>query len=71
MRELKQVREENAGLKRIVADLTLDKAMLQDGLSKKVLKSSQRGPLIQHWCEKYGVSERRVRRVGRMSRRTS
>ena len=33
--ELKQVREENARLKRIVADLTLDKAMLQDVLSKK------------------------------------
>jgi putative transposase len=35
VRELKQVREENARLKRIVADLTLDKAMLQDVLSKK------------------------------------
>ena len=35
VRELKQFREENARLKRIVADLTLDKAMLQDVLSKK------------------------------------
>jgi putative transposase len=35
VRELKQVREENARLKRIVADLTLDKAMLQYVLSKK------------------------------------
>lgn len=35
VRELKQMREENARLKRIVADLTLDKAMLQDVLSKK------------------------------------
>jgi putative transposase len=35
VRELKQVREENVRLKRIVADLTLDKAMLQDVLSKK------------------------------------
>ena len=33
--ELKQVREENVRLKRIVAGLTLDKAMLQDVLSKK------------------------------------
>jgi putative transposase len=33
--ELKQVREENARLKRIVADLTLNKAMLQEVLSKK------------------------------------
>ena len=35
VRELKQVREENVRMKRIVADLTLDKAMLQDVLSKK------------------------------------
>jgi putative transposase len=35
VRELKQVRDENVRLKRIVADLTLDKAMLQDVLSKK------------------------------------
>jgi putative transposase len=35
VRGLKQVREENVRLKRIVADLTLDKAMLQDVLSKK------------------------------------
>ena len=36
VRQLKQMREENARLKRIVADLTLDKARLQDVLSKKV-----------------------------------
>lgn len=35
VRQLKQMREENVRLKRIVADLTLDKAMLQDVLSKK------------------------------------
>jgi putative transposase len=29
-RELRQLREENARLKRVVADLTLDKVMLQD-----------------------------------------
>jgi putative transposase len=36
VRELKQLQEENLRLKRLVADLTLDKAMLQDVLSKKV-----------------------------------
>ena len=35
VRELKQVLEENARLKRLVADLSLDKAVLQDVLSKK------------------------------------
>ena len=34
-RELKQLREENARLKRVVADLTLDKVMLQDIVQKK------------------------------------
>ena len=35
VRQLKQLQEENAGLKQLVADRTLDKAMLQDVLSKK------------------------------------
>lgn len=34
-RELKQLREENVKLKRLVADLSLDKAMLQDVVQKK------------------------------------
>ena len=34
-RELKQLRDENTKLKRLVADLSLDKVMLQDVLSKK------------------------------------
>ena len=34
-RELKQLREENARLKRVVADLTLDKVMLQDVVQNK------------------------------------
>ena len=34
-RELKQLREENARLKRVVADLTLDNVMLQDVVQKK------------------------------------
>ncbi len=35
VRELKQLQEENARLKRLVADLALDKTMLQDVLSIK------------------------------------
>jgi len=35
LRRLKQLEEENRRLKRLVADLTLDKQMLQDVLSKK------------------------------------
>ena len=36
LRRLKQLEEENAKLKRLVADLSLDKAMLQDVLAKKL-----------------------------------
>jgi putative transposase len=35
LRELRQLREENARLKRLVADLTLDKVMLQEVVAKK------------------------------------
>jgi putative transposase len=36
VRELRQLREENRRLKQMVADLSLDKQMLQDVLSKKL-----------------------------------
>jgi putative transposase len=36
LRRLKQLEDENRQLKRLVADLSLDKHVLQDVLSKKV-----------------------------------
>ena len=36
LRRLRQLEEENRKLKQLVADLSLDKAMLQDVLAKKV-----------------------------------
>lgn len=36
VRKLKQLEQENGRLKQLVADLSLDKAMLQDVLSKKL-----------------------------------
>jgi putative transposase len=36
LRRLKQLEEENSKLRSIVADLTLDKQMLQDVLKKKI-----------------------------------
>lgn len=35
IRRLKQLEDENVKLKRLVADLTLDRAMLQDVLKRK------------------------------------
>ena len=36
IKKMRQLEEENGKLKRVVADLTLDKIMLQDVLSKKL-----------------------------------
>ncbi|MGH7707277.1 MAG: transposase [Vulcanimicrobiaceae bacterium] len=36
IREINELRDENTRLKRLVADLALDKVMLQDVLSKKL-----------------------------------
>jgi putative transposase len=36
MRELRQLRDENAKLKRLVADLTLDRHVLQEVIKKKI-----------------------------------
>ena len=36
MREMRQLRDENARLKRVVADLTLDKHILSEVIRKKV-----------------------------------
>lgn len=36
LRELRQLKEENARLKQMVADLSLDKQMLQDVVKKKL-----------------------------------
>jgi putative transposase len=36
LRELRQLREENGRLKRIVADLTMDRQILQEIVSKKL-----------------------------------
>ena len=35
IRELRQLRDENVRLKKLVADLTLDKTMVQDVIAKK------------------------------------
>jgi putative transposase len=36
MRRLKQLKDENSKLKKLVADLSLDKAMLQNVLTRKL-----------------------------------
>ena len=62
LRRLKQLEEENQHLKQLVADLSLDKQMLQDVL-KKVLKPVQRGRAAQHLLDAYRISARRACRL--------
>jgi putative transposase len=62
VRQMAQLQEENLRLKKLVAELVLDKAMLQDVLSKMV-KPSRRGPMVDRLMSSYGASERRACRV--------
>ncbi|RVT89083.1 IS3 family transposase, partial [Rhodovarius crocodyli] len=60
VRRLRQLEEENAKLKRIVADLSLDKAMLQDVLFKKALRPARRRELVDGLRSEWKVSVRRA-----------
>ncbi|NIM96807.1 MAG: IS3 family transposase [candidate division Zixibacteria bacterium] len=58
LRRLKQLEDENRRLKRLVADLTLDKQMLQDVLFKKTLTPAMKRDLVCEMKTSYQVSER-------------
>jgi hypothetical protein len=50
VRQMAQLQEENLGLKQLVAELTLDKTMLQDVLPPQQAKTACRGPrLSKKW----------------------
>jgi hypothetical protein len=63
MKRLRQLEDENAKLKRIVADLSLHKAMLQDVLSEKLwrLPASANSELDKVW----GQRQKRPRKTRR------
>ncbi|TAU35301.1 IS3 family transposase [Rhizobium leguminosarum] len=68
MKRLRQLEEENAKLKRIVADLSLDKAMLQDVLSKKPLRPARKRKLVDTVKADWKVSIRRACSVLKIDR---
>ncbi|PWB43133.1 MAG: IS3 family transposase [Rhodocyclales bacterium] len=68
LKRLRQLEEENGKLKRLVADLNLDKAMLQDVLSRKLLKPSRKRELVSDLMKRYGASLRQACAVVQMSR---
>ncbi len=57
---LKQLEEENRKLKQMVAELALDKQMLQDVLRKKIVRPAVRRELVHHAMALFRVSERRA-----------
>ena len=68
LRRLRQLEEENHRLKRLVADLSLDKSMLQDVLSKKALKPSRKRELADYLQQRFGASQRQTSTVLKLSR---
>ncbi|HVB57230.1 MAG TPA: IS3 family transposase [Candidatus Acidoferrales bacterium] len=59
IRRLKLLEEENRKLKQLVADLSLDKLMLQGRARKKTLRPGRRRELVRYLEWTYRMSERR------------
>ena len=65
LRRVKQFEEETQRLSQAVADLTLDKAMLQDVLQKKGVRSARRREMVAPLVAAYRVRKRRALRLHR------
>ncbi|MEN7538840.1 IS3 family transposase [Aurantiacibacter sp. DGU5] len=63
MRRLRELEDENGRLKRIVADLTLDREMLQDVIRRKPLRPDRKRELVDGMLADWGVSIRRACRA--------
>jgi putative transposase len=59
LRRLKQLEDKNRQLKRLVADLSLDKHILQDVLSKRSLRPDRRREIARYVQSSHADSERR------------
>ena len=68
LRRLKQLQSENTKPKKRVADLSLDKEMLQDAIEKKALKPARRRELAHHMASSYRCSARRAAQLIGLSR---
>lgn len=68
LKHMRQLEEENLRLKKLVADLSLDKAMLQDVLAKKDLTLASLREWVRDLQARYGASERQVCFALRISR---
>nr|WP_152034529.1 IS3 family transposase [Burkholderia contaminans] len=68
VRELKQLQDENARLKKLVAELSLDKAILQDVAFKKVARPALRKDVVDYVVSHYGLTMRRACRLVKQPR---
>ncbi len=68
LRRLRQLEEENTRLKRLVADLWLDKHMLSEALQKKSLRPARRRELVQWFQRTFSVSCARACRLAQFTR---
>ena len=64
-RQLRQLRDENARLKRRMADLTVDRHILQEVLKKKDLRPARRRQLALWIHEQFQMSKKRSCRLAR------
>ncbi|MFN3132452.1 IS3 family transposase [Roseibium sp.] len=60
IRRLKQLEDGNSKLKRLVADLTLDREMLQDVIRRKPLRPARKRTLVDEMRSDWSVSIRRA-----------
>lgn len=68
LRRLRQLEEENNRLKRLVADLSLDKHMLSEALRKKSLRPARRRELAHWFRDTFSVSCARACRLAQFGR---
>ncbi|MGR3759256.1 IS3 family transposase [Roseobacteraceae bacterium NS-SX3] len=59
-RRLKALEDENAKLKKLLAEQMLDNAMLKDVASRKVVTPAARREAVAHLCKAHQVSQRRA-----------
>src|SRR2546423_9711720 len=68
VRELRQLQDENARLKKLVAELSLDKAILQDVAAKKLARPALKRQAVEYMVSHYALNTRRACRLVRQTR---
>ncbi|MDE8559436.1 IS3 family transposase [Pantoea vagans] len=67
VKRLKSLEEENARLKKLLAEAMLDKEALQVALGRKLLTTDQKREAVEFMCDATGLSQRRACRLTGLS----